>query len=55
MNACTWMVQNSGLLRDDDLRRRLGAGACRFAGTFSWDRCADETMALIETTLGEAS
>jgi glycosyltransferase involved in cell wall biosynthesis len=43
------------LLRDGELRRRLGAGACRFAGAFSWDRCADETMALIEATLGEAS
>jgi len=43
------------LVRDAELRRRLGDGARRFAETFSWDRCADETMALIESTLGESS
>ncbi len=39
------------LLSDEALRERLTRGALRFAGTFSWDRCADETMDLIESTI----
>lgn len=38
-------------LGDAALRERLARGALRFAGTFSWERCADETSALIEATL----
>jgi len=40
-------------LGDEALRRRLGAGALEFAGTFSWDRAADETMELIEEAIAE--
>jgi glycosyltransferase involved in cell wall biosynthesis len=39
------------LLRDGELRRRLAQGAVRFAATFSWDKAADETLALIEEAL----
>lgn len=40
-------------LEDRALRSRLTEGALRFAGTFSWDRAADETMALIEEAIAE--
>lgn len=36
---------------DDALRNRLGEGALAFAKHFSWERCADETLALIERTI----
>jgi glycosyltransferase involved in cell wall biosynthesis len=39
------------LVEDGPLRERLGQGALRFAAGFSWDRCADETMALLERTM----
>ena len=39
------------LLTDEALRARLSAGALRFAAGFSWDRCADETMELLERTI----
>jgi glycosyltransferase involved in cell wall biosynthesis len=39
------------LLSDEGLRDRWTRGALRFAGTFSWDKCADETMDWIETTI----
>jgi glycosyltransferase involved in cell wall biosynthesis len=38
-------------LADGALRARLGAGALRFAAGFTWDRCADETMEMIEETI----
>ena len=40
-------------LRDQPLRHRLQKGALEFAGTFSWDRAADETMELIEESIAE--
>ncbi|MBZ0268153.1 glycosyltransferase family 4 protein, partial [bacterium] len=42
-----------GLLRDTEHREELSRGAVRFADTFSWERCADETMDLIETELAK--
>jgi glycosyltransferase involved in cell wall biosynthesis len=41
------------LLADEPLRRRLEAGASRFAGSFSWDRTADETLNLIEESIAD--
>lgn len=40
-------------LEERALRARLTEGALRFAGTFSWDRAADETMELIEEAIAE--
>jgi glycosyltransferase involved in cell wall biosynthesis len=40
-------------LEDGALRTRLTEGALRFAGTFSWDRAARETMELIEEAIAE--
>jgi hypothetical protein len=40
-------------LEEGALRARLTEGALRFAGTFSWDRAADETMKLIEEAIAE--
>jgi glycosyltransferase involved in cell wall biosynthesis len=42
-----------GLLRDGARREELSRGAVRFADTFSWERCADETMELIEAELAK--
>ncbi|GJM43514.1 MAG: glycosyl transferase family 1 [Gemmatimonadota bacterium] len=41
------------LLSDGELRATLGGNAARFAATFSWDRCADETMQLLEETIAK--
>lgn len=40
-------------LREQPLRHRLQRGALEFAGTFSWERAADETMELIEESIAE--
>ena len=39
------------MLRDGALRERLTQGAIRFAATFSWEKAADETLALIEEVI----
>jgi glycosyltransferase involved in cell wall biosynthesis len=39
------------LLSDDGLRERLRTGALDFAGRFSWDRAADETLEILETAI----
>lgn len=39
------------LLSDAPLRSRLDAGALRFAAGFTWERCAEETMEMIEETI----
>jgi glycosyltransferase involved in cell wall biosynthesis len=39
------------LVSDEALRARLREGALRFAGRFSWERCADETLDLIERAI----
>jgi glycosyltransferase involved in cell wall biosynthesis len=38
-------------LGDASLRQRLGEGSLAFASTFSWDRCADETLDLLERVI----
>jgi glycosyltransferase involved in cell wall biosynthesis len=38
-------------LSDAALRARLGAGALRFAATFTWERCAEQTLQMIEETI----
>jgi glycosyltransferase involved in cell wall biosynthesis len=38
-------------LSDAALRARLREGALRFAESFTWERCADETMEMIEQTI----
>ena len=38
-------------LGDEPLRARLREGALAFAQRFSWDRCADETLELIERAI----
>ncbi|MFN8176573.1 MAG: glycosyltransferase family 4 protein [bacterium] len=38
-------------LADEALRRRLAEGSLAFASTFSWDRCADETLDLLESVI----
>jgi glycosyltransferase involved in cell wall biosynthesis len=40
-------------LKDRDLRENLRSGALRFAGTFSWEKAAQETMRLIEETIAD--
>lgn len=42
------------VLGDSALRARLEAGAVAWAGTFTWDRCADEAYAVLERALGGA-
>lgn len=42
-----------GFLRDAARREELSRGALAFADTFSWERCANETMELIETELAK--
>jgi len=37
------------LLKDQQLRERLETNAIAWARTFTWDRCAEETMALVDT------
>ena len=38
-----------GLLADDEgLRRRIAEGGRNFAGKFSWDKVAQQTLALYE-------
>jgi glycosyltransferase involved in cell wall biosynthesis len=39
------------VVTDEALRNRLAAGALEFAARFSWDRCADETLELLERTM----
>lgn len=38
-------------LSDAALRAKLAAGAIRFANTFTWERCAAETLEMIEGTM----
>jgi glycosyltransferase involved in cell wall biosynthesis len=38
-------------LEEEPLRARLRRGALEFAGTFSWERAADQTMQLIEEAI----
>jgi glycosyltransferase involved in cell wall biosynthesis len=42
------------VLEDGALRARLETGATAWAGTFTWDRCADEAHAVLERALGGA-
>lgn len=44
----TWALVLKGLLDDDELRARLAAGARASASRFSWDRAADEVLAVYE-------
>jgi glycosyltransferase involved in cell wall biosynthesis len=39
------------LVGEPELRARLREGALRFAGRFSWEKCADETLELIEQAI----
>lgn len=40
------------VLRDEHLRERLTDNAVSWAGTFTWERCAHETMRVVEELLG---
>ena len=39
------------VLTDGAERERLARGALEFAGTFTWEKCADETLEMIEKTI----
>jgi glycosyltransferase involved in cell wall biosynthesis len=41
------------LLADPSLRRRMEAGALEWAASLTWERCGDETLALVETIVRE--
>ncbi len=41
------------VLRDENLRNRLAAGAMEYAKTFSWDRCSETMLRLLEKTVAE--
>jgi glycosyltransferase involved in cell wall biosynthesis len=43
------------LLRDPVLWRERSDAARRWAGTFSWERCVDESLALFERTAAEGT
>lgn len=43
------------ILGDPALRRRLEAGAVAWADSLTWERCGDETLALIESILRRAA
>jgi glycosyltransferase involved in cell wall biosynthesis len=41
------------IYKDSDLRQQLEMEARKWAATFSWDRAARETLALIQKLAGE--
>jgi glycosyltransferase involved in cell wall biosynthesis len=43
------------LLRDEELRSRMGRQARAFAESFSWDASADRVEALLRRVVGESS
>jgi len=40
------------LLEDPELRRRMEVGALAWADSLTWERCGDETLALVESIAG---
>ena len=47
-----WVDALGGLLRNDDARERLVRLGLERASQFSWDRCADATVAVYQEALG---
>jgi len=50
-----WADSMDRVLRDDELRQALSANGLARAESFSWERCARETVAVYKSVLGERS
>src|SRR5581483_8053879 len=51
-DAAGLVEQTTRLVRDDELRERLGSAALERAREFTWDRTAEKTLALLQETAG---
>jgi glycosyltransferase involved in cell wall biosynthesis len=51
-DAAGLVAQTTRLVRDDELRERLGSAALERAREFTWDRTAEKTLALLQEAAG---
>jgi alpha-1,3-rhamnosyl/mannosyltransferase len=52
LDATEWAAGLRALVDDDDVRSALRVAGLAQAATFSWDRCADETLAVLRRAAG---
>jgi alpha-1,3-rhamnosyl/mannosyltransferase len=53
LDAAAWAAALGHVVNDEDLRARLRAAGIAQAATFSWDRCAEETLAVLRRAAEE--